>query len=311
MKRNRYSGRSGSSRCRSSMRIPVGASEDEREFDERAVEETSFDESALAGECPTQAREFELPEPVAFFRPHPVVYSVPEPIAIPRPVPTVRWRPQPVVEGHPQPAAEVHPQPVAEVRNQPIAEVHPQRVFEVQPIAEARPQRVAEPRWEPVAEFRTQAAILKGVEERNEVEPEEESKDSLGTRILRWAWPKLNRRYARRYVIPGLVAYYWTGGTSHQVRDMSATGLYLVTNERWAPGTLIQMTLHKEGESDVSTENSISVMSQLVRWGENGVGFSFIHADNKDVIGSDVLPGDAADRKTVESFLERMEASGL
>jgi hypothetical protein len=112
-------------------------------------------------------------------------------------------------------------------------------------------------------------------------------------------------------VIPGLVAYYWTGGSAHKVADMSATGLYLVTNERWAPGTLIQMTLHKEGDSDDPAENSISVMSQLVRWGENGVGFSFIHADNKDVIGSDVLPGDAADRKTVESFLQRMEASGL
>jgi hypothetical protein len=260
------------------MRIPAGTSEDNRDLDEAVLDEASFDADASAGDHPTQMKEFELPEPVAFFRPRPVIYSLSEPVAIPRPVPTVRSRPQPVAAARPDLVAEVGPHPVIEVRP------------------------------ELVAEIRQQSAIVKRVEERPEVELEPESNEPLSTRILRWAWPKLNRRYAKRHVIPGLVAYYWTGGSAHRVADMSATGLYLLTNERWAPGTLIQMTLHKEGDP---AENSISVMSQLVRWGENGAGFSFIHADNKDVIGSDVLPGDAADRKAVESFLERMEASGV
>src|SRR6516164_1325190 len=102
----------------------------------------------------------------------------------------------------------------------------------------------------------------------------------LVLRLLRWLFPDVNQRRARRYSTPGLVAYYWTGGAPHsyQVGDMSATGLYLLTKERWAPGTLIQMTLQKQGSSS-SPEQAICLLSELVRFGENGVGFNFVLKD--------------------------------
>src|ERR1700752_5326044 len=73
--------------------------------------------------------------------------------------------------------------------------------------------------------------------------PEEQESDPLTIRFLRWLFPDVNQRRAKQYPTPGVVAYYWTGGapSSYQVGDMSATGLFLLTKERWAPGTLIQM----------------------------------------------------------------------
>ena len=131
----------------------------------------------------------------------------------------------------------------------------------------------------------------------------------LKVRFLRWLFPDINRRRARRFSAPGLVAYYWTGGATHcyDVANISATGLYLRTKERWAPETLIQMTLQKNQEGDVSKAGSISVLSEVVRWGEDGTGFNFVLRDRNLRYEREVLPGDVVDRKTVEKFLKQLE----
>ena len=79
-------------------------------------------------------------------------------------------------------------------------------------------------------------------------------------------------------VVPGLAAYYWTGAapSAHSIRDISSTGLYVVTEERWYPGTLILMTLQESDSGTQSMEQSISVHSRAVRWGNDGVGLQFI-----------------------------------
>ena len=133
----------------------------------------------------------------------------------------------------------------------------------------------------------------------------------LPLRILRWLFPDVNQRRAKRYSTPGLVAYYWTGGAPHsyQVGDMSATGLYLLTKERWAPGTLIQMTLQQHGNSS-KQEHTICVLSELVRWGENGAGFNFILTDYQDVFEYGLRPDEAMDRKAIERFMQRIGVQG-
>jgi len=138
----------------------------------------------------------------------------------------------------------------------------------------------------------------------------EEDQPSLPVRILRWLFPDVNERRAIRYPTPGLVAFYWTGGAPHsyQVGDMSATGLFLLTKERWAPGTLIQMTLQKQDGRPYSSANSICVLSEVVRWGENGAGFNFILTDYENVIDYGILPGETTDRRTVEQFLAKLGA---
>jgi len=132
---------------------------------------------------------------------------------------------------------------------------------------------------------------------------------SLRVRLLRWLFPDVNRRRAKRFASPGLVAYYWTGGMTHSydVANISATGLYLRTKERWAPETLIQMTLQKAQPSEVAKTGSISLLSEVVRWGEDGTGFNFVLNDRNLRYEREILPGDVVDRKTVERFLKQLE----
>jgi len=60
-----------------------------------------------------------------------------------------------------------------------------------------------------------------------------------------------DRRTAERLPAADLSAYYWTGAAPahHGIRDISSTGFYLVTEERWYPGTLVMMTLQKTGDT--------------------------------------------------------------
>jgi hypothetical protein len=88
-------------------------------------------------------------------------------------------------------------------------------------------------------------------------------------------------RKAPRETMPGVAAYYWTGAApkAHAVKDISSTGLYVVTEERWYPGTLILMTLQAEVFGEEAVEHSIAVHSRAVRWGSDGVGLQFILQD--------------------------------
>jgi PilZ domain len=136
----------------------------------------------------------------------------------------------------------------------------------------------------------------------------EDEPASLKVRLLRWLFPEITRRRATRYSSPGLVAYYWTGGAPHcyDVANISATGLYLRTKERWAPETLIQMTLQKGRQGESSEGSAISVLSEVVRWGDDGTGFMFVLKD-RAVLRDEVTPAEVLDRKTVEKFLKQIE----
>jgi hypothetical protein len=124
--------------------------------------------------------------------------------------------------------------------------------------------------------------------------------------LKRW-WDGLfskDRRRSDRQPAPKLAVYYWTGGApaQHEVRDISPTGLYVVTDERWYPGTIVKMTLQRTDGTEETTEH-IAVESKAVRWGEDGVGLSFVLLDNPDSsTGSNTSTG-IADRKTMEKFL--------
>jgi hypothetical protein len=138
-------------------------------------------------------------------------------------------------------------------------------------------------------------------------EPVEAEAAPMFLRFLRWLFPEVNQRRAKRFSTSNLVAYYWTGGApfSYQVGDISATGVFLLTKERWAPGTLIQMTLQPQN-GKVSNDNSNSVLSEVVRWGENGSGFNFILKDYENVMNYGIQPSEAIDRKSVERFLQKV-----
>jgi hypothetical protein len=122
--------------------------------------------------------------------------------------------------------------------------------------------------------------------------------------LERWWSP--DPRKAPREQAPGLAAYYWTGGApeAHQIKDISSTGLYVVTEERWYPGTLVLMTLQNTAAGEEVAERTICVHSRAVRWGKDGVGLQFVLQKN-----SDDPAMAAADRKALDRFLQRLRKS--
>lgn len=115
-----------------------------------------------------------------------------------------------------------------------------------------------------------------------------------------------DRRRSERKAAPQLAAYFWTGAApqEHEIRDISSTGLYLLTEERWYPGTLIMMTLQVKGEGEDETKRAISVQTKAVRWGEDGMGLEFLLPELHDPRRGQGLMADGADRRSLERFLE-------
>ena len=132
-------------------------------------------------------------------------------------------------------------------------------------------------------------------------------KSQLRTWIERWWSP--DPRKAPRIKEPGLAAYYWNGAApvAHGVRDISSSGLYVVTEERWYPGTLVLMTLQRTDHGEEYAERSIAVQSRAVRWGPDGVGLQFILADDQDLRQGKAAIMDAASREEFELFLAQLK----
>jgi hypothetical protein len=87
-----------------------------------------------------------------------------------------------------------------------------------------------------------------------------------------------NQRRPQRYVAPRLVAYFFDGGTpaAHCIRDVSSTGLYLLTTQRWYPGTLVTITLQRTEKDEAGVRQSITVQTRVMRSTEDGVALRFV-----------------------------------
>lgn len=104
-----------------------------------------------------------------------------------------------------------------------------------------------------------------------------------------WRWlnnwladPALPRR-AARLAEPRVVAYFWDGAAPAgcQLRDVSMTGAYLYTSERWYSGTIIRLLLQENGTPAADcgcsgTRQSISIPARVVRHGPDGLGLEFL-----------------------------------
>jgi hypothetical protein len=94
-----------------------------------------------------------------------------------------------------------------------------------------------------------------------------------------------DRRIARRKHWPRLLAYDQDGGALevHGVKDLSANGLYLMTEERWPLGTHVTMILQRtDALEDNVRSDAISVQLRVVRWGKDGVGLAFMQSDAEE-----------------------------
>ena len=119
--------------------------------------------------------------------------------------------------------------------------------------------------------------------------------------------PASDHRKAHRMKSPLLVAYYWDGSSpiSHPIQNISSTGFYLSTKERWLPGTMVTMTLQRTdiAHANAGSEPHIPVLSKVIRLDEDGVGFAFVPLETH--------PGDLkskpVDTKTLCRFLEQLK----
>lgn len=114
-----------------------------------------------------------------------------------------------------------------------------------------------------------------------------------------------DRRRSNRHALPDLIAYYWTGGTpqAHRIGDISSTGFYLLTKERWVPDTVIRMTLQRTLAGGANSEDAISVLSRVVRWGEDGVGHEFILLDSVDMRSGKLTSGKEKVQEALQHYL--------
>jgi hypothetical protein len=91
------------------------------------------------------------------------------------------------------------------------------------------------------------------------------------------------RRRTDRFGDAQLSAYYWNGDVpvAHGIRDVSGSGIFITTDERWYLGTILRLTLDfkKDGsggtESDSQVE-TVHVWAKVVRQDAGGVGFAFM-----------------------------------
>ena len=143
--------------------------------------------------------------------------------------------------------------------------------------------------------------------ERDGIEAEAVQNASWFIRFLRWL--STDRRGSKRHPLPGLVAYYWTGGApqAFHIADISTNGLYLLTDERWFPGTMILMTLQRTNTDGDDPDDFISVLTKVIRWGTDGVGLSFVPSNTVDLNSGEPLPETGVGKKALHRFIQRVQ----
>jgi hypothetical protein len=118
-----------------------------------------------------------------------------------------------------------------------------------------------------------------------------------------------DRREAERFSLPPLMAYYWDGAAPapHPIRNIDVAGMYLITDRRWYPNTLITMTLQRTDVDKSDPDRAIVVNASVVRSGSDGVGFRFFLPKVNNVPATHGLPASKADKKTLARFLTRIQ----
>jgi hypothetical protein len=127
-----------------------------------------------------------------------------------------------------------------------------------------------------------------------------------------------DRRRAVRRAVPGLVAFYFTGGAPqpYTISDISATGFFLLTRDQWMPETMIQMTLQKPVFEGKKRKESLTVLTRIVRRGPEGIGAEFVMPESLDSNNHEIKPSRATDRMALarflfsEDFLDSIEVLG-
>jgi Flp pilus assembly protein TadG len=109
-------------------------------------------------------------------------------------------------------------------------------------------------------------------------------------RLKRWLLQENEEpRRAPRSGEPEVVVYYWDGSApeGRRLRDLSQSGAYIFTTERWYPGTIVRIIL--QGCQPVVREDgttgpvaSTCIPARVVRHGTDGVAVEFAFRDKEE-----------------------------
>lgn len=91
----------------------------------------------------------------------------------------------------------------------------------------------------------------------------------------------LERRKSGRVFPRGMDVLYSaaTGPKKARIRDISPTGIYIVTNDRWPLGTDLALTIERKGFLDRHPRRHVQLWARSVRLREDGVGLTFSRDD--------------------------------
>lgn len=170
----------------------------------------------------------------------------------------------------------------------------------------------AEPLWSGgpgTVELETGSADSDGHEQRHEMDlADPRSKTPLPQRnwLDRWWFP--DPRKAPRKPSPAPAAYSWNGAppVAHGIRDIGSSGTYLVTEERWYPGTLILMMLRRNEVGEDIAEHSVEVETRAMRWGHDGVGVQFMLPSPQNRRRENLPNLEPGSRKEFDRFLQQL-----
>ena len=94
------------------------------------------------------------------------------------------------------------------------------------------------------------------------------------------AFPDEQKKRAERRSVPGLQALHAATGMAppvqDNIKDISSSGMYLLTKERWPRGELNPIKLTCGNLANTAPDQQVLVQTRTVRWGEDGVGLSFV-----------------------------------
>ena len=120
------------------------------------------------------------------------------------------------------------------------------------------------------------------------------------------------RRSAERQTAPDLCVYYWsgTGAATHEIRDVSDTGLYVMDMHPWFPGTQIMMSLQRTDRAEGDPMQSITVNGVVVRRDTDGMGIYFLPQQTSHARNAHAHIAAGATKAGLQQFLAGARSTG-
>ena len=115
------------------------------------------------------------------------------------------------------------------------------------------------------------------------------------------------KRKSPRQSLPWIAAYFFTGATPEPatIRNISSLGMYLITTERWYPGTIVRVTL-----SDwrlPSPDRCMTINAMVVRSDDHGVGLRFVFQKPRRKTLEDDADTTEISREQLRGFLQHFK----